>query len=374
MKKQLFAIIFFTIHIIVSAQPCFPEGISFETQSEVDSFQINYPNCTEILGNLEIINSEIISLEGLNIITSVSGNLEINTNEYLITLNGLNNITSIGGSLIIRDNDLMTSLYGLNSLEVVDGEAMIAMNYQLPNLVGLNSLNHVDWLIIGSNEQLVSLNGLNNLTSVTNSVDIIDNQSLDNLEGLNSLSTIGGNLTIYFNDNLINLDGLNDLEFIDSELQIRYNESLISINGLSNIDPEFLYSFEIESNNSLTNCAINSLCDYFTISGCIIIISGNAAGCNNQEEVIEACTSNSLSEIENKSYHLIYPNPINRSSTFISINPQITEISIINQYGQIVLHKKVTSHKVDISTLGQGIYIVELRSNEIINRQKLVIN
>jgi hypothetical protein len=374
MKKQILTIFFFTIHIIVSAQSCFPEGISFETQSAVDSFQINYPNCTEILGNLEIINSEIVSLEGLSVIAAVNGNLEINTNEYLTSLNGLHNITSVGGSLIIRDNDLLTSVNGLNSLEVVDGVAMIAMNDQLPDLAGLNSLNTVGWLVIGSNEQLASLNGINNLTSVSNSVDIVDNQSLDHLEGLNSLSTIGGNLTLYFNDNLIHLDGLNGLEFVDGELQIRYNASLISINGLSNIDPEFLYSFEIESNISLANCAINSLCEYFAISGCIIVISGNAAGCNNQEEVLEACTTNSLSEIDNNSDYLMYPNPVNRSSAMITINPQIREISIINQYGRVVLHKKVTSRKVDISTLGQGVYIAELRSNKVINRQKLVIN
>ncbi len=34
------------------AQSCLPDGITFETQAQIDSFQVNYPGCTEVEGNV----------------------------------------------------------------------------------------------------------------------------------------------------------------------------------------------------------------------------------------------------------------------------------------------------------------------------------
>ncbi len=45
------------IQYTVSAQfvgSCLPDGITFSTQAEIDSFQTNYPNCTEIHGDVGI--------------------------------------------------------------------------------------------------------------------------------------------------------------------------------------------------------------------------------------------------------------------------------------------------------------------------------
>jgi hypothetical protein len=51
MKKiTSFIIVIISVHTIVLSQPCLPDGIIFQTQAEIDSFQINHPNCTEILG------------------------------------------------------------------------------------------------------------------------------------------------------------------------------------------------------------------------------------------------------------------------------------------------------------------------------------
>jgi len=40
--------------ISVHAQPCLPNGITFTTQGQIDSFPINYPGCTEIGGDVVI--------------------------------------------------------------------------------------------------------------------------------------------------------------------------------------------------------------------------------------------------------------------------------------------------------------------------------
>ncbi len=34
--------------------PCLPEGITFTTQAQIDNFQLNYPGCTEIEGDMKI--------------------------------------------------------------------------------------------------------------------------------------------------------------------------------------------------------------------------------------------------------------------------------------------------------------------------------
>ena len=41
---------------------CLPEGITFTTQSQIDSFQVNYPGCTEIEGDLDLQGSGITNL------------------------------------------------------------------------------------------------------------------------------------------------------------------------------------------------------------------------------------------------------------------------------------------------------------------------
>ena len=50
---------------------CLPEGITFTTQAQIDSFAVNYPGCTEIDGDVIIGRSnpttDISNLNGLNV-------------------------------------------------------------------------------------------------------------------------------------------------------------------------------------------------------------------------------------------------------------------------------------------------------------------
>ena len=99
---------------------CLPEGITFTTQEEIDSFQVNYPGCTEIEGDVTIGGfnnpTDITNLEGLSMVTSIGGSLLINSlmagNQSLTSLEGLENLTSIGGDLVIENNETLSSLTG----------------------------------------------------------------------------------------------------------------------------------------------------------------------------------------------------------------------------------------------------------------------
>ena len=113
--------ILFIVEVNTQAQSCLPEGITFTTQSQVDSFQANYPGCTQVEGDVTIqeygYDFRIYDLSGLNVLTSIGGDLSIIDNYYLTSLNGLNNLKFISGSLFIEGtiygNPYLTSLSGL---------------------------------------------------------------------------------------------------------------------------------------------------------------------------------------------------------------------------------------------------------------------
>jgi hypothetical protein len=285
---------------------CLPGGITFNTQAQIDSFQVNHPGCTELFGNVTITGSDITDLNGLNILTSINGKLIIDMNDALASLTGLEKLTSTGGFFIIRRNKVLTNLTGLANLTSIGG--------------GLS---------INSNDALVSMTGLVNLTSIANS------------------------------------------------LSINGNEALTSLSGLENIAAGSITDLYIYSNNSLSACAVQSICDYIANPNGIIDIHDNASGCINQDEAEAACEVG-IDELAVDSWQLavgIYPNP---SSTQITIETSESTpkflISIFNLNGQEVLSQRIRENSavIDISRLPQGLYFVKLTSNDTVEELKLV--
>src|SRR5690606_32647453 len=172
--------------------PQCPAGnVTLTSQADIDAFAINYPNCTEISGDLYISGSTITDLSPLNNLTSVGGNLYIDYNSSLTNLDGLSNLTSVGGFLYISSNSI-TNLDGLSNLTSVGGYLYISFNSSLTDLDGLSNLTSVgESLFIDSNSSLTNLDGLSNLTSIGD-LYIDSNPNLDNLDGLSNLTSVGG--------------------------------------------------------------------------------------------------------------------------------------------------------------------------------------
>ncbi len=101
---------------ILEYTPCFADDITFTTQEEIDNFPTNHPYCSYIGGDVEIDGDDITNLDGLSILTSIGGYLDISGNPNLTSLTGLNNLTSIGGELVIKNNESLTSLLGLENI------------------------------------------------------------------------------------------------------------------------------------------------------------------------------------------------------------------------------------------------------------------
>jgi hypothetical protein len=145
--------------------PCLPFGnYYFTCQHDIDQFQSDYPDCTELNGNVEISGENITDLQGLIELTSIEGGLDIGSNDSLMSCTGLLGLHSIGGSLRIHNNNSLFSLSGLESLASVGYYLSIWKNDSLSDISSLLELTSLGGeLRIDENYTLTSLSGLDNI-------------------------------------------------------------------------------------------------------------------------------------------------------------------------------------------------------------------
>jgi len=295
-----------------SGSRCLTGGITFTSQSQVDSFPINYPTCTEITGNVEITGSDITHLDSLQQVVRINGDLDIYTNPLLPNLIGLENINQVTGDILIAGNNNMPNLMGFPGITEIN-ELQIISNTALTTLQGLESLVHVgDWLAIFNNDSLLTLSGLDQLNIVdhrlqidnndllidmnglssletTGRLDVMNNASLKNCNGLSDLSSINFILNIDDNNNMVDLSGMEALTYI-KRVAISENDILSSLTGLGGpmtvIDT---FSFYIGFNPMLSYCDVESVCNYLSVPSNAVNITSNNYGCNTRAQVEETC-------------------------------------------------------------------------------------
>lgn len=398
MKKYLpFIIGFVFSQQVVFPQGCLPEGITFTTQYEVDLFQINYPGCTDIEGNVIISGADITNLDGLGVLHSIGGNLRIEQNNSLANLQGLDNLSHINGDLIIGDivwgqypfstgNSLLTSLAGLNSLVFIQGNLKLCGNYSLVTLSGLEHLAHIGGnLQLGGiefvygfnfgNPLLVNLTGLTRLTAIGGSLFVAGNSNLADLSGLDSLVTTGQHCWFDLNESLTSLHGLDRLTSIGGSLKIRWNIALSDISGLEHIASQSIQELEIIYNQTLAECSIESICGYLADPGGIVEIFGNFPNCNSPEEVEAACDALSVSGVSRVNSLSLNPNPSNDMITIsTAVSTDNTRLLILTLTGQLVMELEFTGSqiRIDIGSLPPGVFIVRLQNKESVAVSKLI--
>ncbi|WP_127845279.1 autotransporter outer membrane beta-barrel domain-containing protein [Psychroflexus aestuariivivens] len=205
-------------------------NVTLTSQDEVDIFGLQ--NYQIIDGNLNISGEDIIDLSNLSNLEEVD-NLRINSTQ-LQSLDGLNNISLNGSNLTIFDND------------------------QLISLDALQNLTSASYVNLSYNDALNSLSGLNSITNLE-SLEIVNNSSLQNLNGLEFITDILY-LSIERNENLISLDGLENLTNIGPSY-FRYSSALIIGGNHSDmLDQEGNSIVESAPNPNLTDfCALENL-------------------------------------------------------------------------------------------------------------------
>ena len=365
--------------------PCLPFGnYYFLTQTEVDSFQTNYPGCTVLQGIVSITGEEIHNLDGLSVLTSIDGILNIGYADNLTSLAGLDNLTSIEGNISLYDNIALTDMTGLGNLTSIGGNFYIQDNEALTNFIGLDNLTSVGGSIyIEENDVLTNLIGLDSLTSITGSLYISNHKSLISLMGLENLDSIGGNLGICLtmagagNIVLNDITAFENLTFIGGDLIIEHNRVLESLAGLDNIEAGSIINLSIAHNQSLATCDVQGICNYLASPNGTIEIHDNAYYCDSQYQVEFYCGVgiDESAVGRQESAVNIFPNP---SSTQITIETKATTskflISIFNLNGQEVNQRQITEPRtmIDISHLPQGLYFVKITGDDTVEVLKMV--
>jgi len=298
----------------------------FTSQSAIDNFKFNFPELTEFGGDVFITGEDITNVDGLNDIISIGGDLwigdSLNGNPLLENLSGFNNLVDLGGNLYILNN------------------------------LSLRSLK--------SNKRLIAYN------------DSDDDKSEKSISiSFENLSSIGGNLWIKNNSNIKELSDLSGLTSIGGSLKIVGNDSLTSLVGLEDIIADSIRELVITDNLILSTCAIQSICNYLDNPVGEINIFNNASKCNGINEVKSECK-----DVDHGSDFdfSIYPNPATKTVFISTTNGGVVnQVIIYNQVGQKIIHKDYLPESIDVSELSQGVYIIELSSDNKKSRQKLII-
>src|SRR5690606_24882372 len=297
-------------------------------------------------------NSQLSSLSGLEGLIHSDGRLTIEDNDNLINLLGLDNLI-FAAQLYITNNFSLQTLQGLENINVT-GDINLTSNYHLENIEALSNITNLSVLQIRSCNNLSSLSGLENLTEISGNLEIGSNSNLVNLSGLSNLTIIGSTFKIYFMP-IVDFSDLN-LTYIGSQLFIDTNSNLQSLIGLENIDSSDIIRLKINGNRYLTNCAIQSICDYIEIPANNVEIYDNDTNCNSRQEVQDACI------LGNEDYQLselkIYPNPT--KGTFGISGLKEGTIKIIDSQGRTVKELISGEDVYSISELSSGIYFVKI--------------
>lgn len=320
------------------------------TQEEVDNFIIDYPNCTELETLLigDIIESTVTNLDGLINLEDI-GWLQL-TNTPIINLQGLNNVTHI---------DILS----------------IAYNSTLLSLNGLDNLSNVGALRIDSNPNLLNLQGLENLTTIEERLYVYGNSSLENISHLYNLETIGElGFEIIRCPAITSLTGLENLETIEGDFKLTECHSITNFIGLENLTSIGGDTFFVDINNNLND--ITGLNCFFFSEDFRNNIDNYTLQSSLYQSVFDNCGIQILS---NNDYYVlnetvVYPNP---ATEIISVknSGNIECINIIDLSGRFI--KKISSGfiNIDISDISAGTYLLNiLFANNVTANKKIIIN
>ena len=129
-------------------------------------------------------------------------------------------------------------------------------------------------------------------------------------------------------------------------------------------------------NGQLTECDVNSICDFLAIGFGTVEIYENANGCNSPAEVEEACESQDIDEYQLQSF-TIHPNPTDKGSITITLdNPLNLHLTCFNAFGQQIHRQEISSAEalLDVSTWTSGIYLaVVYEDGKPVGRAKFVV-
>ena len=381
--RHLYLFYWLILSAACACAQCPPGNVDIFSQAELNDFLNDYPNCTELNGDLVIgrfdmptditdlsglsnvigiggslrltNNPQLTSLTGLDNLSYIVYDLELSDNPLLTTLASLQNLTSLGSHLIVYGSTALTDLTGLDGITSTGGWVEIRFNENLTSLQGLHNLKsvHGEYLFLLSNPSLPSVDALAQLDTLANSLLVINNAALTSLEGFSGLTQIGGAINVSDNAVLPSLTGLHNITQIDGILWIDNNPTLASIAALENIAPAGITELSLRNNPLLSVCEYPNICEYLSTPVNIATIADNAANCASRAEVEEACLDVSVTDAVDAA-HRIYPNPTTGRLYFRDLVPE--RAILTDARGRRLATYGSAIREVDLSGRPAGVY------------------
>ena len=253
---------------------------------------INAPELLTITGRVSIGSCVALTTLTLPKLTSIGNNFSIDNSSSLnsITATGLN---TISGAALFHDMDV-TDLSFLSSVTSIGGNLSLTDMTVLNTVQGMDNLTTLGGFNISDCDLVPNLEGFPKLaiTSI-NSLSIAENELITTFDNsfLESLTSIG-RLSISFNGNLVEIDALqNVVSLTGSDSTIRNNNSLESVN---------LYALRNVTNNLIIQNqepGITNLCglyDYVTIGDgatTLTFVGANSTAWDSAQDIIDNCAT-----------------------------------------------------------------------------------
>ncbi len=259
-------------------------------------------------------NPKLESFEGLGNLHRIGFGLGISGNSQpkIKNFQGFEKLERVDGYIQISYGNF-ESLHGLENLRFV-GQNLQVSGTQIQDLTGLEKLDSVGiHLALGSMKRLKSLSGVKNLRYTSPNISGCD--SLKNLKGLEALES-GYAIYLYENQQLESLDGLENFKEFSfptypwGSLHLTDNPKL---NDLSALDhPLKINNLFLKNNPELAICNVQSICEHLTAPGDSTFILGNFPGCNSAGEILGNCSLTTGDILEKLAFQ-ISPNPISEN-------------------------------------------------------------
>ena len=211
---------------------CPNQYIVLQNQAQVDSFPQQWPGCHHLIDHLAITGSDIVSLDSLYPIQSITGTLNFINCSSLPNLHGLENLTAVNGisfqncvsltsisslSNLVSTSNLILEIYNaplLSSLAGLEGYTNITAiglyDVGVSSLSALSNLTHLSSLQISGCVNLTGFTPLSNLSGTIGSLNVSNCPLITSYNGLNNISTVQYEFICTNNANLSDLTALNN--------------------------------------------------------------------------------------------------------------------------------------------------------------------
>jgi hypothetical protein len=230
----------------------------------------------EVLGDFNVDdNPALTSLRGVGLLESITNRLNIGGNlgnDLLVDLRGLEGLTTVGNNLQVQDNLRLESLRGFENLEEVNGTVNVIGNLNLLTLEPLADLS-MRGFQIRDNPEIDDLEPIATWSTERTDIDV----RIRNTPRLTSLEPLAWITSVDFVE-IENLDRLEDLDGLENiatafEVEVIGNDSLTDMSALAGLAGD-LGCFRVEGNESLAvvegpdniNMVIDQGCQELTVN------------------------------------------------------------------------------------------------------------